>query len=230
MKLPEDKINYIFHDKKLLETALTHSSYVKNGSGKISAGEYNERLEFLGDAFFDAIIGEKLFREFPDREEGFLSRTRASIVCESSLAARARSIDLGDYILLGRGEEKTGGRSRESILADAMEAVIGAIFLDGGYEEARRVVLELFSEELADAKKGRYHKTDFKTTLQEWLQGKGITSIKYSLENETGPDHDKTFYVSLYVKDKQIALGSGKSKKQAEQCAAESALRSYNVI
>ena len=159
----EKKINYEFRDKLLLKTALTHSSYVKeHGRGVRS----NERLEFLGDAFFDAIIGEKLFRIFPDKEEGFLSRTRATLVCEKSLSDKAKMLNMGEYILLGKGEEHSGGRHRESILADAMEAVIGAVYLDGGFEAAKDMVIGLFKDVIEDTRHGKYVITDYKTVLQ----------------------------------------------------------------
>lgn len=214
----EAKIDYRFIDRKLLVTAVTHSSYVKENAGEKKS---NERLEFLGDAFFDAIIGEELFKIFSQKEEGFLSRIRATLVCEKSLAKEAARLDLGRYLLLGNGEEKNGGRSRESILADALEAVIGAVYLDGGFEEVKRVVLNIFSKAIDDAKNGKYVITDYKTALQEKLQSRGITDIKYHLVKEIGPDHDKTFIVRLEVNGKPMSKGRGKSKKQAEQQAAE---------
>lgn len=223
MKGIEEKIAYSFKNKDLLKTALTHSSYSREQS-KTEA--HNERLEFLGDALLDAIIGEELFRIFPDKEEGFLSKTRASLVCEKSLYNLAKKIDLGDYLRLGNGEEKTGGRNRNSILADAVEAVIGAVFLDGGYDKTREVVLEGFADLIEDTKMGKLVVTDYKTALQERLQAEGIRSdnIEYVDIGQEGPDHDKVFTVSLIIGDKTIAQGKGKSKKQAQQNAAEAAL------
>lgn len=221
----EDRIGYQFSDKDLLCNALTHSSLIKeNGEGKKS----NERLEFLGDAFFDAIIGEELYKIFPQKEEGFLSRIRATLVCEKSLAKEARKLSLGEFLLLGKGEERSGGRERESILADAMEAVMGAIYLDGGFEVLKKVVLEIFNDAIEDAKRGKYVITDYKTTLQEKLQSRGVTDISYELINETGPDHNKTFYVQLKVNGVPETQGTGKSKKQAEQQAAEAMLEKEN--
>ena len=214
----EKKIRYEFRDKGLLENAVTHSSYIKEYAGNKKS---NERLEFLGDAFFDAIIGEELYKIFPRQEEGFLSRVRASLVCEKSLAKAARQLDLGQYILLGNGEEKSGGRDRESILADALEAVIGAVYLDGGFEPVKAVVLDVFREAIEDAKEGKFIITDYKTALQEKLQHEGITDIKYLLIDESGPDHDKTFKVQLVVNGRPETKGEGKSKKQAEQQAAQ---------
>ena len=223
----EKGINYSFRDRKLLETALTHSSYVKEHG---RAERSNERLEFLGDAFFDAIIGEELFRIFPDKEEGFLSRSRAAIVCEKSLAKEAAKIGLGSYLKLGNGEEKSGGRERESILADAMEAVMGAVYIDGGFDSVRRVVLGIFREVIEDARHGKYLIKDYKTALQEKLQSRGITDIKYELIREFGPDHDKTFVVRLVVNGEPKTKGRGKNKKQAEQQAAEEMMERYTDV
>ncbi len=217
----EEKISYSFNNKNLLKNAVTHSSYIKeHRKGEKS----NERLEFLGDAFFDAIIGEELYRIFPDKEEGFLSRTRAALVCEKSLAKAAVTLGVGDYMLLGNGEERSGGRNRESILADCMEAIIGAVYLDGGFEKVQKLVLEIFRDAIEDARHGKYIITDYKTALQEKLQSRGITDIKYVLVSESGPDHDKTFEVELNVDGRAMSKGTGKSKKQAEQKAAESML------
>lgn len=230
MKNIEKKIEYTFSDSSLLDTALTHSSYCTEQSFAI---EHNERLEYLGDAFLDAIISEELFRIFPSKEEGFLSRTRATLVCEKSLAIQARRLGIGEYIKLGRGEEKSGGRNRDSLLADAMEAIIGAVFLDGGYECTKTLVLRLFDAAIADAREGRFIITDYKTALQEKLQAEGIriSDIIYADTGEEGPDHDKTFTVSLIVSGKTLAEGKGKSKKQAQQNAAESVLtRRTNAV
>lgn len=217
----QQRLDYAFADQTLLETALTHSSYSREQSGNLPC---NERLEFLGDAFFDAIIGEELYRIFPHQEEGVLSRIRATIVCEKSLAMTARRLQLGTCLLLGNGEEKTGGRQRESILADAMEAVIGAVYLDGGFAQARRVVLQLFRQTIDDTKQGKFIIHDYKTHLQERLQARGVTQIRYELTGEAGPDHNKTFTMCLYVDGRPLAVGSGKSKKQAAQMAAQKAL------
>ncbi|MDO4869404.1 MAG: ribonuclease III [Bacillota bacterium] len=218
----QNKLGYDFRDESLLETALTHSSYTRERNRHVRC---NERLEFLGDAFFDAIIGEELYRSFPDEEEGFLSRIRATIVCEKSLAMKAEAFDLGAYLLLGKGEEKTGGRTKVSILADAMEALMGAIYLDGGFEAVKTAVLRIFEDVLQDARKGIYIITDYKTALQEIVQRNGNVDIKYELVGETGPDHNKTFNVALYINDVLQAEGTGKSIKQAEQHAAEEALK-----
>ena len=225
----EGKIGYSFKDKTLLQTALTHSSYARETGGSV----FNERMEFLGDAMLDAIAGEELYKEFPEKGEGFLSRTRASLVCEKFLFEVATRIGLGEYLRLGTGEEKTGGRNRPSILADAVEALIGAVFLDGGYEAARSVVLGLLEEGLQDAREGRLLVTDYKTALQELLQSEGASAadIQYVDAGESGPDHDKVFTVKLMIDGRQAAEGVGKSKKQAQQEAARAALsrRRYAV-
>ena len=218
----EQIIGYEFSDLALLDQALSHSSYTRER--KDEELRDNERLEFLGDAFFDAIIGEALYEMFPDAEEGRLSKMRASIVCEASLAQAARRIGLADFLLLGYGEEKNGGRNRDSILADAAEAVVGAIYLDGGYESVKSFVLNTFAKELQDAQEGKFINKDFKSALQEELQAAGIHEIKYILEKEEGPDHDKTFTVRLEVKGQTAGHGTGKSKKNAEQEAAKHAL------
>ena len=217
----QQKIGYHFNDIDVLKNAVTHSSYIKEHDRNSKS---NERLEFLGDAFFDAIIGEELYRSFPEKEEGFLSRTRATLVCEKSLANEARRLDLGKYIMLGNGEEHNGGRFRESILADTMEAVIGAVYLDGGFNAVKTVVLSLFDESIKDVKRGKFIIVDYKTTLQEKLQNKGEENIKYVLLKESGPDHDKTFQVQLEVNGRAMTKGTGKSKKQAEQSAAKAML------
>lgn len=223
----EAKIGYRFRDQELLKNAITHSSYIKEHNRDEKS---NERLEFLGDAFFDAVIGEELYRSFPQKEEGFLSRTRASLVCEKSLAKVAVTLSIGDHLLLGHGEERSGGRHRESILADTMEAILGAVYLDGGFEAVKKVVLTLFQKAIDDARHGKYVVTDYKTALQERLQARGITDIKYALLKESGPDHDKTFLVQLEVEGRPETTGEGKSKKQAEQHAAEAMMEREHYV
>lgn len=216
----EKIVGYQFKDATLLNKALTHSSYVKIGK----AGEVlnNERLEFLGDAFFDAIVSEELYKRLGNVEEGTLTKIRAKIVCERSLAALGTELNIGQYVNMGRGEEKSGGRGRESIIADAVEAVIGAIFLDGGYEAAKAFVLSKFSTIFDDALAGRLH-IDYKSELQEKVQT-GQKKLQYNLVNEEGPDHDKIFFVELLCDETVIGRGQGKSKKEAERNAAKQAL------
>ena len=217
------ELGYNFKDISLLRNALTHSSYIKEG--RESYHKNNERLEFLGDAFFDAIVSEELYKRLGHSEEGRLTKLRAQIVCERSLADVAKGFDIGNYMLMGKGEEHTGGRTRVSILADAMEAIIGAVFMDGGYEAAKALVLSAFRETIENAIAGRGF-ADYKTALQEKLQavGREHTKICYVLDREEGPDHNKTFYVNLVCNDKILGKGKGGTKKEAEQNAAKQAL------
>lgn len=218
----EKVIDYTFEDKALLDKALTHSSFCREHA--VETRDNNERLEFLGDAFFDAIISVELYKRLERVDEGKLTKTRALIVCEKSLATVAQKLKIGEYLNMGKGEEHSGGRHRESIMADAVEAVIGAIYLDGGYEEAARFVAREFKATIVDALSGKLF-TDYKTQVQEALQKRGQrTSISYHLDKEEGPDHDKTFYVHLVCNGKTLGNGSGKSKKEAEQNAAKATL------
>lgn len=224
----QEIIGYEFKEPSLLQQALTHSSYVKERG--ISRLADNERLEFLGDAFFDAIIGEALFLAFPEAEEGFLTKARASMVCEKSLAKEGRQLRIGDFIQCSKGEEKSGGRDRDSIIADAMEAVIGAIYVDGGYRQAKAFVLRIFQNTLQDAEKGKLTNHDYKSQLQEVLQAKGIREMKYVMEKEDGPDHNKTFYVRVEICGESVGSGQGKSKKEAEQQAAKSVIERQSHV
>ncbi len=215
-------IKYTFKDKSLLEKALTHSSYCRENG--LESKDSNERLEFLGDAFFDAVISTELYRRMEEVDEGRLTKTRALIVCEKSLASVALRLNVGAHLNMGKGEEHTGGRQRDSILADAVEAVIGAIYLDGGYEEVGRFVSREFYSTIEDALTGKLF-TDYKTQAQEVLQKRGKkTDIKYTTYREEGPDHDKTFYVRLVCNGVTMGSGSGKTKKEAEQNAAKATL------
>ncbi len=226
-------IGYSFRDRSLLEQALTHSSYCRESCraadecgavGVFAEREKNnERLEFLGDALFDAVVSDILFNRFSGIDEGKLTRMRALIVCESSLADTARRLGLGRYLNLGNGEEKSGGRDRASILADAMEAVIGAMYLDGGFQAVKEFISREFSKTITDAAEGRLF-YDYKTRLQEMLQKEGNVNITYVLDKASGPDHDKTFYVSLICDGRLLGRGVGKSKKEAEQHAAREAI------
>lgn len=214
-------IKYQFKDSALIRKALTHSSFVKENVARPERN--NERLEFLGDAFFDAIISEELYKRMESVPEGTLTKIRAMVVCEESLAEQGRRLSIGKYIYMSSGEEHSGGRHRDSILADAMEAVIGALFLDGGYDEAKKFVLNTFSETLDKAISGKFH-ADYKTEIQELLQAFGEVRIGYKTVRETGPDHNKTFFVNLLCNGKLLGQGQGKSKKIAEQNAAKEAL------
>ncbi len=215
-------LGYEFADKKLIRTALTHSSY--GNDIKLSRSEFNERLEFVGDGLLDAVIGISLYERLPDAPEGKLSKTRASIVCERTLATISRKINLGDYIYLGTGEEMYGGRDKDSILADCMEAIIGAAFMDGGFEAARGIVNGLFGEVIDDAISGDIF-SDYKSEVQEVFQARyGAIDLCYVIDREEGPAHDKVFYAHLVMDGREYGSGRGKTKKEAEQNAAKATL------
>lgn len=215
-------LDYMFLNIDLLKEALTHSSYANESKEKNI--KYNERLEFLGDSILSLVISEYIFLRYKDLPEGELTKVRANVVCEPALASRAREINLGEYLLLGKGEEATGGRQRESILADAFEALIGAIYMDGGIERAKSFVLQSLLESIDLAGKGALFR-DYKTHLQELLQSKASEKITYHVVGEEGPDHNKIFNVEVLVGDKVIGKGRGKSKKEAEQQAAKEAIQ-----
>ena len=215
----QKRLDYRFFNTGLLKTALTHSSYVNEN--KLKYEENNERLEFLGDALLDAIISDYLFRRYPEAQEGFLTKERAALVCEDALFECGNSINLGYYLKLGRGEEKNGGRTRKSMIADAVEAVIGAVFLDGGWKATRKVAFGLLGDKINQAESGTLMIEDYKSMVQEKLQSAGFTDIKYVLAWSEGPDHDKTFHIDLIVNGQTKARGVGKSKKKAEQAAAQ---------
>lgn len=215
----EAAIGYQFHNISLLQNALTHSSYANERWHNSLLS--NERLEFLGDSILGMLVAEYLFRTFPDRPEGELTRMRADMVCEKTLAAVANSIHLGDHLLLGHGEEQGGGRSRNSILADAMESVIAACFLDGGMEAALRFIKRFILVEVPVTK---LHNADYKTQLQELVQQKRNQVLSYTLAGETGPDHDKQFEVEVSLNGNVVGRGEGSSKKRAEQDAARAAI------
>jgi ribonuclease-3 len=206
---------------RLLETALNHTSYV-NECG-MSKFDSNERLEFLGDAILESIISEELYRRLPDVEEGMLTRLRSYVVCERSLFRIAGAFSLGEFLNLGKGEENGGGRTRASVVSDALEALIGAVYLDGGADAARRFVTDAFADVLNEAASGATD-GDYKSDLQERLQADGRVEIRYLVDNQEGPDHDKMFFVSVFRNGRRIGRGSGRSKKQAEQAAAKNAL------
>lgn len=214
----QDKIGYRFQNTDLLKQALTHSSFANEQ--KINKLKDYERLEFLGDAVLELVSSEFLFRENPQMPEGQLTKLRASMVCEPALAYCAKDIDLGSYILLGRGEEYTGGRYRSSITSDVMEAIIGAIFLDGGIENAKKHIYRFILSDLEN----KILFLDSKTILQEEIQKKKDAQLRYELIGESGPDHNKQFMVDAYLNDVLIGSGTGRTKKAAEQQAAYEAL------
>lgn len=215
LKELEHRIGYTFQDFALLKKAMSHSSYVNEEH--LPKYECNERLEFLGDAVLELVSSEFLFFEHPTTPEGELTKTRASMVCEPALAFCAREIELGEYLLLGKGEDATGGRKRESVTSDAMEALIGAIYVDGGFANAKEFINRFILKDLEN-KKLFY---DSKTILQEQVQKNWHDGeIAYVLTGEEGPDHDKTFLVDLYVAGEKKSSGKGRTKKAAEQDAA----------
>lgn len=218
MKKLEEKIGYHFKNPALGKLALTHSSYANEHPGR--KWENNERLEFLGDAVLEVVSSDFLFHAFPNDPEGKLTRQRASMVCEPTLAICARELDLGDDLLLGKGEDATGGRKRDSILSDALEALIGAIYLDGGFTNAKEFIHRHVLNDL-EHKKLFF---DSKTILQEMVQKNGQELLHYELLGETGPDHDKEFRVTAYIGERAVGEGKGRTKKAAEQQAAYAAI------
>jgi ribonuclease-3 len=215
----ETALGYRFHNITLLQNALTHSSYANERWH--DSLRSNERLEFLGDSILGMVVAEHLYRNFPDRPEGELTRMRADMVCEQSLAAVANKLGLGQHMLLGHGEERFGGKNRPSILADAVESVIAASFLDGGFEAAAGIIRRFI---LTDVPVKKLHNVDYKTALQELVQQKKNQVISYTLVGESGPDHDKSFQVNVSLNGTVVGTGEGSSKKRAEQDAARCAM------
>ena len=222
----EERLEYRFHDLALLDTALTHTSYVK-GDGRASA--HNERLEFLGDAVLELCTSEYLYLRFPDYDEGARTRLRAHAVCEGALYEVAREYGLGAMLLLGRGEDHSGGREKPSILSDAVEAVIGALYIDGGMEVAKGFIMRFVHNSVADAMAGRLIK-DHKTMLQEYVQKRHMGQIVYELTGSSGPDHNKTFTMRVLVAGETAGIGEGRTKQEAGQQAARAALIEFGVI
>lgn len=219
MKELEEAIGYRFQNITLLQNALTHSSYANERWHNSLMS--NERLEFLGDSVLGMLVAEYLYRNFPDRPEGELTRMRADMVCEKTLASAANRIALGKHLLLGHGEEQGGGRNRDSILADAMESIIAASFLDGGIEAALGIIRRFI---LVEVPRTSFHNVDYKTQLQELVQQKKNQVLTYTLVGASGPDHDKQFDVEVRLNGVVVGHGSGSSKKRAEQMAAANAI------
>jgi len=219
MEALEARLGYTFRDRRLLENALMHSSYANENRER--GLRDNERLEFLGDSILGFVVADYLYRSFPDRPEGELTRIRADLVCEKNLARAAGTISLGSFLLLGHGEEHGGGRKRDSIVSDAMESVIAASYMDGGFSAAKEIIDRLI---LCDVPAGKPHNFDYKTALQELVQRKKDQVLRYELIGESGPDHDKRFTMELLLNSNVFASGTGRSKKEAEQLAAKKAL------
>jgi ribonuclease-3 len=223
MKELEKKIEYVFKNRALLEEALTHSSYANEQPKNVA---YNERMEFLGDAVLSFVSAQFLFEKYPDMPEGKLSKLRSSLVCTQSLSSFAKEINLGGYMKMGKGETASGGAQRPSVLEDAFEALIAAIYLDGGINEAKKFILRFLSREVDN------HHTnfkDYKSLLQEIIQQNPDERLSYAVIGESGPDHDKRFKVELKLNSNVIATGEGTSKKNAEQMAAKQALELMGV-
>jgi len=215
----EKLINVKFKSKILLKQALTHKSYAIETGGK----NYNERLEFLGDSVLALVVANYLYKSFPNENEGYLSKIKSQWVSRQALVAFAKTLSLGKYILMSSGEESTGGRERESILANAFEAVIGAVFLDAGFSPAQKFVIRFI------AKQEHKFEADHKSRLQEIIQKQYKTTPEYRLLEESGPDHSKIFKMEVKIKRKLLGRGEGRSKKEAEQKAAEAALKKLKV-
>ncbi len=224
MEKLETKIGYSFKNRELLTTALTHSSYANERRGE---SESYERLEFLGDSILGLVTADFLYHQKPSLPEGRMTRLRAELVCETSLHKVALELGLGQYMRLGRGEEHTGGRERPSILADMVESIIAAMYIDSGsIDESRRFIMEKI---LSHAELGEQHRSaDYKTQLQELVQKKSDSHISYELAGESGPDHNKTFTFKVYINGAEAGQGSGRTKKEAEQMAACKALEALN--
>lgn len=219
MKELEDKLGYHFKNPTYLKNALTHSSYANEVR---SAGGSNERLEFLGDSVLGFVVADYLFKNFPNLPEGDLTKKRAELVCEKACCGFSKQLDVGKYLLLSHGEQNSGGRTRPSILADAFESIIAAIYIDGGMEEARKFILRFVLPLLQNSKPKTFK--DYKTALQEIIQQNPEERLEYVLTGESGPDHDKHFTVEVHLNNNVIGKGGGRSKKEAEQQAAREAL------
>ena len=215
----EQKLGHIFSDRFLLETALTHSSYANESRGQ---GGCNERLEFLGDSVLGVTVADYLYRHYGSMPEGRMTRLRSELVCEQSLYRVAQKLELGRFLRLGRGEEHNGGRERPSILSDAVEALIAALYLDGGMSAAAEFIRKYLLSDLGSMEPVCY--TDFKTALQELVQRRSGQSLSYELIGEQGPDHAKMFTVCVLLNGESVGQGDGRTKKEAEQAAARNAL------
>ena len=221
MKVLQEKLGYFFQDISLLEHALTHSSFANESRGRYTS---NERLEFLGDSVLGMVVADHLYRTFPDMPEGELTRTRAALVCEESLVEVAQELNLGEYLRLGKGEELSGGRHRPSIQADAVEAVLAAVYLDGGIGSARKIIHRFILDNAVLETKTQ----DYKTALQELVQRQPGSEIIYELVSESGPDHCRVFVMEVSVNGQVTGRGEGHSKKAAEQMAAKAAMEEWS--
>lgn len=220
LKQLEKKLGLAFRNPELLRQAFTHSSYVNEH--RLTSSRDNERLEFLGDAVLELTVSEYLYSKYPDRTEGELTKQRASIVCEPSLVIFAEALHFGQYVLLGKGEEMTGGRTRPALLADVFESFIGALYLDQGLQAVQEFLRQHMFPSIVW--EGRFQIADYKTQLQELVQQQGTSSLDYRIVDERGPAHEKEFLAEVWMEDRQLGRGAGRSKKEAEQQAAAQAL------
>ncbi len=220
------EINYRFKNLSILQKAMTHRSYLNNDMKRV---ESNERLEFLGDAVLDLIVCEEFYNLFPQKDEGDLTKLKSFFVNKEALAKKAKKINLNQYILLGEGEDQSGGRNRETILSDSLEALVGALYIDGGLNNAKKFIKKFI---IKDVKK--FHDepipVNYKSMLLEYIQNKTDTVPKYYIIDEIGPDHNKTFIVEVFIEDKSFGTGKGKTKKKAEQKAAHSAVKKIGLV
>ncbi len=221
----QDRLGYSFRDIELMDVALTHTSFAK-GDGK--AKKHNERLEYLGDAVLELIVSDYIYKNYPKLNEGTMTRVRALVVCENALYQSAVQYGLGECLMLSRGEEHTGGKEKPSILSDAVEAVIGAVYLDGGLEEARKLVLNMVTEYIKNAVHSVNTK-DYKTILQEYSQKQHMGNVTYNILSEKGPEHKKVFTLQAVVDGKPMGIGSGGTKQEAGQQAARETLESLQI-
>lgn len=224
VKKVKSQLGIQWNDENHLLGALTHSSFAHENRNPQLSLEHNQRLEFLGDAVLELVVSDYLFKKYPEYPEGALTKIRAGIVCEPSLASIANSMDLGGFLLMGKGEERSGGRKRPSILADAMEALIGAIYIDQGMEQAYSFIMEKLNPVINKVVESGGLKTDYKTQLQELVQKKSENTLGYRIIEESGPDHSKTFVAGVSFQGIQWGQGSGRTKKEAEQAAARHAM------
>lgn len=222
LNILQKNLNYYFDDIELLETALTHSSYANEN--RLHVSKSNERLEFLGDTIINIVVSQYLYKKYPFYPEGELTKIRAKVVCEPSLAFIGKQIEIGKYLFLGKGEEATGGRERDSIIADASEAITGAIFLDSNFDTVNNFLLMNFEADIVDAVAKGDLFIDYKTELQEKLQKVARAKVEYAVIKEEGPDHNKLFYMDVMINKETIGSGVGRNKKEAEQMAAKEAL------
>lgn len=221
----EKRIGYVFNNKEFLKMALTHKSYAYEDSN-VANREYNERIEFLGDAILEHIISDLLYFSKQKFSEGNMSKKRADIVCEKSLSTAMRNVGAQNYIYLGKCEKSYNNVIKDAIVADAFEAILGAIYIDGGYDYSKKFALMMLKQQIDSVLHGKELNVDYKTKLQELLQKHGAVKIEYIIDKEYGPEHDKTFEVSVYFNGNKIGEGKGKNKKEAEQMAAKVALKS----